>query len=168
MADTPRAPSSVPDPAPVADPACILIAPLTPDQIDDAYVLARLGYRDLTLEDWRQKAALALASEVMDCQIQNVIQGMIAACNPAGRLRGLLLYTIAARIAAGPVLNIERLIAFGVLDPAPIAEALTRHVLDIAKDAGCDGFSLTAPLGSHADTMAWLQDSTTCVLHRVF
>lgn len=161
MADTPRAPSPVPDhdPAPVPDPACILIAPLTPDQIDEAYVLARLAYRDLTLEDWRRRATATLGSHV---------QGMLAARNPAGRLRGLMLYSIGPSIAAGPVLNIERLIAFGVLDPAPIADALTRHVLDIAEASGCDGFSLAAPLGSRADTTAWLRESTTCVLHRVF
>lgn len=131
------------------------VHPMTADEIDGAYVLARLGYRDLAWQTWRDIARAALGH-------------VLLAHDHAGRPAGLLIYTISSTVAGRPDLRVERLIAFGLLDAQKVADALVRAVMAIAKRENCASFSLISPLDEPDETAAIVLASSVATLHQVF
>ena len=129
--------------------------------IDKAFILARLGYRDLTIEAWRQMA-MAILAQPADAS------GILFAHTAAGHASGLLLYTIGPTLAGTPSLHVERLIAFDLIDPRAVADALVAEVLAIARRRECQTFSLEAPLDTPTDASALMLASPVSVLHKVF
>ena len=129
--------------------------------IDKAFILARLGYRDLTIEAWRNMAAATLDQPPGG-------SGILFAQTAAGHAKGLLLYTIAPTVAGKPSLRVERLIAFDLIDPGAVADALVAEVLRIARLRDCETFSLVAPLDTPTDASALVLASPVSVLHKVF
>lgn len=130
------------------------IHPMAPDEVDGAYVLARLGYRDLQLEDWRAIAAHAAGN-------------VLLARDPAGRPAGLLIYAISPTLAGKPDLRVERLVAVGLLDPRAVADALIRAVMALARQEDCASFSLATPLDAPASAAALVLASPVSTLHQV-
>lgn len=130
------------------------VHPMTRDEIDGAYVLARLGYRDLPLESWREMADRASGR-------------VLVARDPAGRPAGLLIYTISPTLAGKPDLRVERLIAFGLLDPQAVADALIRAVMTLAARECCASFSLATPLDAPESAAALVLASPVSTLHQV-
>lgn len=130
------------------------VHPMTPDEIDGAYVLARLGYRDLALETWRGIAHQAAGQ-------------VLIADDGAGRPAGLLIYAISPTLAGKPDLRVERLVAFGLLDARCVADALVREVMTIAERTDCASFSLATPLDAPEAAAALVLASPVATLHSV-
>lgn len=139
----------------------LAIQHLRADQVDQAFVLARLGYANLDIAAWRDMAAATIG--------RNSATGSILFAQDEGsRARGLLIYSIAPTVAGKPSLRVERLVAFGVMDPQPVADALLGEVMRVARLKDCESFSLMAPLDAPDDASALVLASPVSVLHRVF
>ena len=147
--------------------AVVTVRHLAAEDVDDAYVLVRLGYADLTQADWCSMALQRIEADA-------ATGGILTARDKTGRLRGLLLYAIAPKFAGRPSLQIDRLISFDLLDPAivldptAVADALIAEVLRVAEIRDCDSLSLVRPMDTPPDTAALVLASGATVLHRVF
>ncbi|WP_417230954.1 hypothetical protein [Brevundimonas sp.] len=139
----------------------VTVRHLAAEDIDDAYVLIRLGYADLSQADWRTMARQRI-------EAGETTGGILVARDRMGRLRGLLLYAIAPKFAGRPSLQIDRLISFDLLDPATVADALIAEVLRVAEICDCDSLSLVRPLDAPPHTTALVLASGATVLHQVF
>jgi len=129
--------------------------------IDDAYVLVRLGYADLSQDDWRTMARQWIAAD-------DSTGGILIAHDRTERPRGLLLFAIAPKFAGRPSLQIDRLISFDLMNPAAVADVLITEVLRIAEIRDCDSLSLVKPLDAPPHTAALVLASGATVLHQVF
>jgi hypothetical protein len=134
---------------------------LEAEEVDEAYVLVRLGYPDLTLEDWRRIACVQIAREPSS-------GGVLAARDRTGALRGLLLYELAPGIANGPVFQIERLIGFDLMNPRAVADALTAEALRLAGEQGCGGLSLARVCEQPDQATRLVMEAGVGLLHQVF
>tara|TARA_R110002124_G_scaffold243554_1_gene408686 strand:+ start:3302 stop:3730 length:429 start_codon:yes stop_codon:yes gene_type:complete len=141
--------------------AVVTVRHLAAEDVDDAYVLVRLGYADLTQADWCSMALQRIEADA-------ATGGILTARDKTGRLRGLLLYAIAPKFAGRPSLQIDRLISFDLLDPTAVADALIAEVLRVAEIRDCDSLSLVRPMDTPPDTAALVLASGATVLHRVF
>ena len=127
---------------------------MTTDEVDGAYVLARLGYRGLALDTWREIARQAAGR-------------VLIARDDAGRPAGLLIYAISPTFAGRPDLRVERLVAFGLLEARTVANALIREVMTIAERTDCASFSLATPLDAPEMAAALVLASPVATLHSV-
>mgnify|MGYP003639286824 CR=1 FL=1 len=134
---------------------------LAAEDIDDAYVLVRLGYADLSQDDWRTMARQRIAAD-------DSTGGILIAHDRTGRARGLLLFAITPKFARRPSLQIDRLISFDLMNPAAVADVLIAEVLRIAEIRDCDSLSLVKPLDAPPHTAALVLASGATVLHQVF
>jgi hypothetical protein len=139
----------------------VVVTRLTRNAIDETFVLAQLGYPDLTLADWRSIALHQLNHP-------SPIGGILLARDTAQRLKGLLLCSLSICIAAKPSVQIERLISFDVSDPRSVADALVAEVLKLGSHQGCDSISLVRPLVSSATATAMVLASDAVVLCQMF
>ena len=134
---------------------------LEADDIDKAFVLARLGYHNLPIANWRKMAAAAISGAGKGGQI-------LFAQDEEHRARGLLIYAITPTISGSPCLSVERLVAFDLIDPQPVADALANEVMRVAREKRCGSFSLVAPLEVPSAASAQVLTSPVAVLHRIF
>ena len=141
--------------------AVVSVRHLAAEDINDAYVLVRLGYADLSQADWRAMARQRIEAD-------EATGGILIARDRVGRPRGLLLYAIAPKFAGRPSLQVDRLISFDLLNPAVVADALVAEVLRVAEIQDCDSLSLVRPLDAPPHTAALVLASGATVLHRVF
>lgn len=128
---------------------------LTPDAVDETYVLARLAYGDLTLDQWRK----AVAKHEGRGDILVAREGDSAS-------RGLLISTIHSTFAGAPTLHVERLVSFDLMEPRRTAEALLEAALRHGRRRGCDSLCLGRPLDD--ETAVRVFASRAAVLHQVF
>lgn len=136
------------------------VSSLRPDEIDAAYVLARLGYAGLSCVDWRERVRALLARPEAEC-------GVLAARDAAGRAVGLLVYQIVPTPSRGRALQVERMIGFDLTDPDGVADALIEELLRRGRASGCDSLALIQPIGTTRDVAARLRRSDLSALHRV-
>lgn len=134
---------------------------LAAEDVDDAYVLVRLGYAGLSQDDWRTMAQQRIEAD-------EATGGILTARDGTGRMCGLLLYTITPKFAGRPSLQVERLISFHLLNPTKVADALITQVLRVAEIRDCDSLSLVRPLDAPPHTAALVLASGATVLHQVF
>ncbi|QTC92206.1 hypothetical protein [Brevundimonas goettingensis] len=138
----------------------VRVQSLLATELDEALVLARLGAADLDPESWRFYVLSRLRNHSEG--------GALAARNAAGRLCGLIVYRIVASEAAKPSLEVERLVAFDLLHPRAIADALIAEAVSQARLQDCDSLRLVRPLDTPADTTALVLASGLGDLHSVF
>lgn len=134
---------------------------LRPAEVDKAYVLASLGYRSLDVSAWRRIVETNVNSS-------RTSERILFAQDEGGRPRGLLVYSILPTLAGTLSLRVERLIAFDLMDPSPVAGALVTEVMRLARDHDCESFSLLSPLDTPSSTPAMVIGSPVSILHRVF
>ena len=147
--------SAVTPDVPVYRMTAVTVSRLARAAIDESFVLARLGYPDLTLLAWRHAARRQLNRSV-------ATGGILSARDAAGRLNGLVLYSYSACIAAKPCVQIERLISFDVSSPRSVADTLISEVMRLGHLAGCDSLSLVRscrPL-AHATTLVLASETS--------
>ena len=140
--------------------ACASIHLLSADEIDEAYVLARLSDAGLTLKAWCRRAAARCASPA--------VGGVLLARDLDARPCGLLVYALAAQPGGRRSLQIESLVGFALLDPRPIASALIAEVVRLAEAEGCDSLCLIGPLGLSNDVAAQVFATGVAVLPSLF
>ena len=140
--------------------ACASIQLLSADEIDEAYVLARLGDAALTLNAWRRRATSRRASPA--------VGGVLLARDRDARPCGLLVYALAVQPGGQRSLQIESLVGFDLLDPRPIASALIAEVVRLAQAEGCDTLCLIGPLGLSNDVAAQVLATGVAVLPSLF
>ncbi len=138
--------------------ASLDIRPLTACDIGPAYALIGLAQPELSLADWRARAA-----RWMRPPSPAVSEGVMTARRPAGALCGLVVYHLAP---GAPGLHVERLIAFDLTDPERVARALTDAVLASTGLTAGD-LVVHGPASPHDDPISRLLQSPATALHRV-
>jgi hypothetical protein len=141
--------------------ACASIHALSAAEVDTTFVLARLGYPEMTPLQWRDIAARALRQPKNPGRI-------LVETDAGGRHRGLLVYAISPSLTGRQCLHVERLIAFDILDPQAIADRMLAEVLRLAETQDCDRLSLVVPLNAHSRPAALVLASQIAQLHKVF
>lgn len=138
----------------------ITVAPLQPTELEDALVLARLGYARFDEAVWRQELQTILTD---DCG-----GGALLARDMTGRACGLMVYRIIAVPDHRPSLEVARLVAFDLLDPRSIADELVGEAVRLARLRDCGTLRLVRPLDTPSDTLALVLASGVADLHSVF
>lgn len=136
--------------------ACISIHRLSNDEMDEAWVLARLGDPALTLKAWRARAKARNASPASG--------GVLLARDEEARPCGLAVYTVSDQPDGRRSLQVESLIAFSALDPVDVASALIAEVVRLARIVGCETLCLMRPLGQSLEVAAQVLASGVAVL----
>ena len=137
-----------------------VVTPLRADELDDALVLARLGYSQFDEAEWRGELGVDAAHAGAGCAL--------IARNETGRACGLILYRCVEGPGQPAVLEIARLIAFDLTDPQPIARALLEEAIRCAVREGCTALRLVLPLDAPSDILALVLASGLTDLHSVF
>ena len=140
--------------------ACISIHRLSNDEVDEAWVLARLGDPCMTLKTWRARAKARNASPASG--------GVLLARDEEARPCGLAVYALADQPDGRRSLQVESLIGFGVLDPVAVASALVAEVVGLARILGCETLCLMRPLGQSVEVTAEVLASGVAVLPSLF
>ncbi|WGM48106.1 hypothetical protein KOAAANKH_03002 [Brevundimonas sp. NIBR10] len=138
----------------------IVVKPLEPNEFDDGLVLARLGHAPFDEAAWHEELE-ALSGDAIQ-------GGALLARNSMGRVCGLILYRILAVPGAGPSLEILRLVAFDLMNPQPIADALVHETFQLARLQGCETLRTVRRLTTPADTIAAVLAVGVTELHSVF
>jgi len=136
------------------------VHPILTTELDEALVLARLGREGLDPDRWRL--------DILDLMRDRSGGGVLVARDARGRLCGLLTYRIVPTGEDKPSLEVERLTAFDLVDPRPVADALVAHAIREAKLQDCDSLRLVRPLDAPAEAIALVLASGVGDLHSVF
>lgn len=139
---------------------CVSIHRLSEDEMDEAWVLARLGDPGLTLKAWRARAKARNASPASG--------GVLMARDEEARPCGLAVYTVSDQPDGRRSLQVESLIAFSALDPVGVASALIAEVVRLARVVGCETLCLMRPLGQSLEVTAEVLASGVAVLPSLF
>lgn len=136
------------------------VSPVSRSELGEALVLASLGSTDLDAARWRRET-LAL--------MRDSGQGGVLICRGDGdRVCGLLHYRIVSNDTGRPSLEVDRLIAFDLMHPRRIADALIAEAVRLARLQDCDSLRLVRPLDTPCDTAALVLASGVVDLHSVF
>lgn len=138
----------------------VRVHPLSETDLDEALVFARLGASSLDPDRWRLDALTRLRDPSAG--------GILVAKSSSGRFCGLLTYRIVSGRVPRPSLEVERLIAFDLMHPRAIADALITEVLILARLQDCDSLRLIQPFDTPEDTTALVLASGVGDLHSVF
>lgn len=137
-----------------------VVTPLNPSELDDALVLARLGYAGFDEAAWRHE---------LDGVLEDSRRGgALLARDQAGRACGLMLYRIVAEPDHRPSLEVARLVAFDLMNPRLIADGLIEEAVRLARLQDCGTLRLVRPLDTPSDTLALVLASGIADLHSVF
>jgi len=136
------------------------VTPLRMTELDDALVLARLGYACFDEAGWRDELNAVLADDRRG--------GALLARDHADRACGLMLYRIVAEPDHRPSLEVARLVAFDLMNPRLIADGLIEEAVRLARLQDCGTLRLVRPLDTPSDTLALVLASGIADLHSVF
>ena len=136
------------------------VTSLSTSELGEALVLAGLGSSSLDADRWRRES-----ERLMD---DPSLGGVLIARNSAGSVCGLLRYRIISSEDARPSLQIERLVAFDLMNPQAVADALIGEVMRLARLRDCESLRLVRPLDTPSGTTALVLASGVADLHSVF
>ncbi len=138
----------------------IAVMPLQSNEFDDGLVLARLGHARVGEAVWRKDLAEVSRSPLAG--------GALLARAEDGRACGLILYRIEATADDPPSVQVVRLVAFDLMDPEPIANALVEEAFRLARLQGCQTLRLVQPLAHSPDACVLVMNSGVAELHSLF
>lgn len=138
----------------------ISVTPLQASEFGEALVLVRLGYAGLDEAAWRGEAADLISDPGRG--------GVLLARDLPGRANGLMVFGILAVPDARPCLEVRRLVAFDLMEPGVIADALIKEAVRLARLQNCDSLRLVRPLDAPSDPVALVLASGIAALHSVF
>lgn len=121
----------------------VVVTRLSPDEIDEAFGLARLAFPGLTLARWRATARRWTAHP-------DGGTGALLARDSAGRLSGLAPFTVRSNLQTGRSLWVERVASFSLLDGRPVVAALADGLREVARSQGCRGMTVQIETGDRA------------------
>ena len=138
----------------------IAVMPLQSSEFDDGLVLARLGHARVGEALWRE-------------ELETVGQGAgkggaLLARAEDGRPCGLILYRINATPDGPPCVEVVRLVAFDLMDPEAIANALVEEAFRLARLQGCQTLRLVRPLAQSPAACVLVLNSGLAELHSLF
>jgi hypothetical protein len=136
------------------------VTSLSPVDLDEALVLAGLGSSNLDADRWRRDSETLMADPSLG--------GVLIARNSGGSVCGLLRYWIVSAGEARPSLQVERLVAFDLMHPQSVADALIAEATRLARLRDCESLRLVRPLGAPSETAALVLASGVADLHSVF
>lgn len=138
----------------------VRVHPLSASDLDEALVLARLGSSSVDPDHWRRDALARLRDPSTG--------GILVASSSSGRLCGVLTYRIVPGEETRPSLEVERLVAFDLVHPRAIADALVAEAVVLARLQDCDSLRLVRPFDTPAGTTALVLATGVGDLHSVF
>lgn len=138
----------------------VSVTRLRPEELDEALVLARLGSSQLDAHLWRL--------EVLDSLADISHGGVLIGRRRVGGACGLLIYRIAQQRGSAPSLEVDRLIAFDLMRPREIADALIAEAIRLARLQDCASLRLIRPLDAPEAATALVLASGISDLHSVF
>jgi hypothetical protein len=138
----------------------ISVSAVQPTDLDDAIVLAQLGYARFEETAWHK--------DLPPVGPDPGEGGVLLARDSAGRACGLMFYRIIANPDHRPSLEVTRLVAFDLMDPGLIADALVREAVRLARLQNCGTLRLVRPLDTPSDTLALVLASGVADLHSIF
>jgi hypothetical protein len=138
----------------------IAVMPLQSNKFDDGLVLARLGHARVGEALWREELAAVSRGPLKG--------GALLARTSDGRACGLILFRIEAVVDDPPSVQVVRLVAFDLMNPEAIANALVEEAFRLARLQGCQTLRLVQPLSQSPDARVLLLNSGMAELHSLF
>jgi hypothetical protein len=121
----------------------VSVSRLSPDEIDEAFALARLAFPGLTPGRWRTTARRWTAQPAGAA-------GALLARDGAGRLIGLAPFQVRTNLQGGRILWVERVASFALLDGRPVVAALAEGLRAMARTLDCRGLNVQIETGDRA------------------
>lgn len=143
-------------PMPSSVPRSLSLRALSAAEVDTAFVLMRLDAPDLTLDDWRIVAARPVA------------RGRILAAWDGALLKGLAFHSPAAAPDGETLTRIDRLIAFDMIDPRAVADALVAELARRGLAEGREGLGVAARCDRPDQAVTLALSHGAGSLHRIF
>lgn len=103
------------------------LAPLKPDQLDQAFALVRMALPSLSLAEWRNYATAMAGSG----------GGVLTLVAPSGSIHALAAYRATPSLHHGRALAVELFVAFELSRKAPARAALCEGLHSLAQGLGC-------------------------------
>lgn len=108
----------------------IIVSPLTAQDAEAAFGLARLAYPDLGTARWRQLVRSWTAS-------RRATRGALLARDGAGRIAGFAPFEVRTDLTPGRSLWVETVVAVSLVDSEPAVRALALALSERAQALGC-------------------------------
>ncbi|MDX1711778.1 MAG: hypothetical protein R3316_11650 [Rhodovibrionaceae bacterium] len=124
----------------------LTVAPLSHDQIAQAFPLVRQSEPDLPLERWQD-----FAETLLEDRGQRP-KGIMAVMSEQDYILGLFTYRIESDLRHERILSAENFCAMDIIDPKAVASALAEGLEDLAERHGCGAIHTTiSPSMSYQD-----------------
>jgi hypothetical protein len=128
------------EPPPIIPPACqtgLTTQPLGERDLAQAYALVALCEESVTLEAWRRHmTACGCPASVHWCAVRD----------PRGYMHGLFSHRVEHDLVAGPMLQVDDILAAGPRWQSALA-AIERRALELAARQGCAGLRIRVDPG---------------------
>ena len=139
------------------------IRPLSAERITQAFPLIQTALPEVTLVGWHDFAAALMSGG-------NPREGgVLAVTDGQNYIAGLCSYQVVPDLVHGRLLDAGHFLAFDLLDPRPVAEALAEAVETLARKRGCTAVHTHLPQRNNAppEPGNGLLDLLTARGHRV-
>jgi GNAT superfamily N-acetyltransferase len=124
------------------------VAPITPAQVDRAYLLIRLAEPAMTIEEWRHLCRPGTPS-FHDGGAPWRVGAVLVATGPRGYLHGLSVVGVARSSDGGPI-EVPAFLAPSAVDPVGVSQALLQALVRLCRERGCNRLSVEIPAGDEA------------------
>ena len=114
------------------------VGPLTAEQVDPAYCLAKLFADTLSLDQWRSSCRTALERRAR----QGGHDEIYVATNARGYVQGLCIGAATTNPHHGHILDVWFFAVMSVSDEAGIASDMVQYLRAVAKAEACDGLRI--------------------------
>ncbi len=128
------------------------VAPIAPNQIDQAFVLARLAVPAMTIDRWRETCRPG-ASSFQDGAAPWQVSRVLVAVGPRGYLHGLSLVGRMRSADGARAIEVPAFLAPSAVDAEGVCTALLRALIALCREHGCDGLTVQVPsadIGAYA------------------
>lgn len=119
----------------------MIIKPIAPDQVAQAYPLVQAIEPGLTLERWR-----AHIRELTERLQRGGRGGIMSLQTPEGYIHGLFAYEVADDLRCGRTLNVGTVVAFHVGEAAEAARQMMQAIEAVARQNACSTIQIKLPI----------------------
>ena len=122
------------------------VAPITPDQVDRAYVLVRLSEPHMTIEEWREVCGPGNHA-FQDGGAPWQVAQVLVAKGPRGYVHGLAIVGRMKFSDGGRMIEVPAFVAPSAVDPVGVSRALLDALVKVCREHSCDRLSVRVPPG---------------------
>jgi hypothetical protein len=112
------------------------VGSLAPEEVERAFPLVQAITPEVSLNEWTNCAKWFLGPGAMP-------SGILCAKDEQGYLAGLCCYRVLDVVDQGRTAVADRVIALGLIDPIPVADALIQGIEKEAEQLDCDTLQVT-------------------------